>query len=345
MVKKRNITMQDVANEVGISAATVSHVINQSRYVSEDLKRKVQAAIEELGYQPNGVARSLRAQKTSSIGLIIPNNANPFYAEVVRGVEKVAYQQGYSVILCNSDRDIEREVRYTELLLHRRVDGILFVGAWVGDQLEHLEKAVKRGLPIVAVDRNVAGLPISTIMADNEHGGKLATQYLLDQGHRRIACIGGSPQRTPNARRVAGYFQALAGKGIRPDESVVKRANFTFEGGYAAANELLTQNANISAIFASNDLMAIGTMRSALDQGLRVPDDVSIIGFDNIQVTEYTNPPLTTVDHAMVEMGEKAAEILLDLCNSGEIFVSHELIVPKLVIRKSVANLCGGERN
>ncbi|MBT3670282.1 MAG: LacI family DNA-binding transcriptional regulator [Chloroflexi bacterium] len=340
-MKSKNITIQDVANLAKVSTTTVSHVINETRPVSKDLRDRVNSAIVELGYRPNILARGLRRNETTMIGLIVPNNANPFYAEVSKGVESVCFEKGYNVILCNSDRDIEKEVRYTDLLTEKRVDGILFVGAWIGENTSHLENTSKQNIPIVVVDRFVPNLDIDLVVTDNVLGGWLATSHLYGLGHKRIACIAGTPQFTPNAERIQGYEKALDEANISINPDLIIRSNFQFEGGYKAAQQLLSQEDRPTAIFACNDLMAIGAMRAAIDLGYSIPEDLSIIGYDDVQMTKYTNPQLTTISQPMFEMGNRAAEMLIERIHESEIPQRKKILEPNLVVRGTTAKYTG----
>ncbi|MCK4900317.1 MAG: LacI family DNA-binding transcriptional regulator, partial [Anaerolineales bacterium] len=234
------VTMRDVAERASVSVTTVSHVINQSRPVSDELRGRVLAAMEELGYQPNTLARSLRRGETHTIGIIIPDSANPFFAEVARGIENTSFEHGYSVILCNTDNDLERESLYTDVLVKKQVDGILFVAA--GLSAENIQALQKRGIPLVIVDRQVSGVEVDSVLTDNVQGGLLATRHLIDLGHNRIGCIVGPSDLTPSAARVTGYQQALNEAGISYDEVLIVKGDFQYESGFEAANRLLSMD-------------------------------------------------------------------------------------------------------
>ena len=328
-MKTKNATMQDVADLAKVSKTTVSHVINETRPVSEEKRERVQKAMKELGYHPNILARSLRKRETSTIGLIVPNNANPFYAEVSRGVESLSFDEGYNVILCNSDRNLEKEI----------VDGMLFVGAWAGEQTQHLIEISHQGIPLTVVDRFVPDLDIDSVRTDNHLGGWLATSHLIGLGHTRIGCIGGTPKFTPNAERITGYQKALRDAGIRTDDAMIVRTNFQFEGGHKAAQKLLSRKDPPTAIFACNDLMAIGAMRAATDLGYRIPEELSIVGFDDIQMAQFTCPQLTTIAQPMYEMGKRATEMLLERIRETNIPKRERVLEPELVVRQSTLRL------
>ena len=336
-MKAKNATMQDVADLAKVSKTTVSHVLNETRPVSEEKRQRVLNSIKELGYQPNILARSLRKSETGTIGLIVPNSANPFYAEVSRGVESLSFDEGYNVILCNSDRNLDKEIANSELLLKKRVDGILFVGAWVGENIQHLHDIHKQGIPLAVVDRFAPDIDIDSVRTDNHLGGWLATSHLLGLGHKRISCIGGTPEFTPNAERIIGYQKAMRDAGILIDDDLIIRTNFQFEGGHRAAQQLLSLEDRPTAIFACNDLMAIGAMRAATDLGLRIPEDISIVGFDDIQMAQYACPQLTTIAQPMFDMGKRATEMLLERIRDVNIPQRKRVFEPKLVVRQSTS--------
>lgn len=329
------VTINDVAEKAGVSAKTVSRVLNEEPFVKDSTRESVLKAIGELGYRPNSLARSLRMQETKTIGLVVPNSANPFYADVAKGVEKVSFDEGYNIILCNSDRNINKEIMYADLLAQKQTDGILFVGAWIGDQMDHIHQLHQTGMPMVIVDRLIRGLPIDSIVADNFLGGKIATEHLLSLGHRRIACIAGAPEATPNAKRLLGYKDALEQAGIPTNESLIFRGDFQYSGGYQGGQALLSLAEPPTAIFAANDLMAVGAIRAALDQGLSVPDDLSVVGFDDIQMSAFVNPSLTTISPHNQKMGEIAMRMLLDRIREKNLPVRHESLDVELIERQS----------
>ena len=239
------------------------------------------------------------------------------------------------MFLCNSDRDLEKEVHYADLMLMKRVDGIIFVGAWSGEHIEHMFKLHERGIPIVAVDRNVFDLPVDSVVADNHLGGRQATEHLIQLGHKRIACIAGTPRSTPNAERLAGYKAALENAGLAYDDSLVVFADFQVDGGYNAATQLISGPNPPTAIFACNDLMAIGAMRSGLDAGLVLPGDLSIVGFDDIIMASYTNPSLTTILHPKREMGSRATTMLLERISENDLAPRRVVLSTQLIVRDS----------
>ncbi len=328
--------MRDVAEKAGVSITSVSHVINQTRPVSQELQQSIQAAMRELGYQPNALARSLRRKKTHIIGVIVPDSANPFFAEVTRALELALFKQQYAVILGNSDGKLEREHLYTNTLIEKQVDGIVFVAVGQTGQ-EHALLIQKMQMPLVLVDRDVPRLAVDSVLADNAQGGRLATEHLLALGHRRIGCITGPSDLTPSADRVTGYRSALTNAQIPVDESIIRKGDFQFQSGFDAARQLLTLPQPPTAIFACNDLTAVGAISAAVALGLRVPQDVSVVGFDDVPLASFANPPLTTIHQPSHEMGALAAEILLDRLQNRELPPRRKLLETRLVVRQSTA--------
>ncbi len=327
--------MRDVAEQAGVSVTTVSHVMNQSRPVSDELRARVLSAMQELGYKPNRLARSLRQGRTYTIGMIVPDSANPFFAEVARGIEDTTFGNGYSLILCNSDGDLEKELFYADHLAEKQVDGILFIAAGVSS--EHIVLLKRRQIPVVVVDRDLLDVAVDAVLTDNRGGGYLATRHLIELGHRRIACITGPSDITPSAERVAGYRQALREVEIPVDEGLILRGNFDFESGYRAAEDLLARSPRPTAIFACNDLMAVSVLSAANRRGLRVPEDLSVVGYDDIRLASFTVPLLTTVQQPKHEIGVLAATWLLDRIEEPDLPPRQRLLEVQLQVRQTTA--------
>ena len=326
--------MRDVAERAGVSITTVSHVINQTRVVSDETRVRVLEAMQELGYQPNVVARSLRRKETYTIGVIVQDSAYPFYAEVIRGIEDTSFEQGYTITLCNSDGDLGKELRYTNMLIERQVDGILFFAA-SSKSIAHILKFTERGVPLVVIDRQVPDIDIDSALIDNKRGGWLATRHLLELGHRRIGCIAGPPDILVSARRTAGYQQALSEEGISVEDDLIVNGDFEYESGYKAARSLLVMDAPPTAIFACNDLMAVGAVNAARALERQVPTDVSVVGFDDIRLASLVNPPLTTIAQPKYEMGVVATTMLLDRISTPDAPPRQQTLEAKLRVRHS----------
>lgn len=330
-------TIKDVAALAGISFTTVSHVVNGTRPVSDQVRRKVEAAIAELGYVPSGVARSLRVRATGTIGLLVPNASNPYFAELARGIEDHAERNGYSVILCNSDDDSAKQLRYLRVLLERRIDGLIVATVASDQAFVQALAAVK--VPLMLVDRSLDGVQADRVQVDHELGGYLATRHLLELGHRRIACIGGPASTQVVQLRVAGYRRALSEMGI--EALPVVDCAFTSPGGHAAAQGLLSRADAPTAIFAGNDMIALGVLRAAAERGVRVPQQLSLVGFDDIEVSRYLHPALTTVGQRIGQLGEQAAERLLARVRTPNLVAEQRLLEPTLIVRESSAALGG----
>lgn len=330
------VTIKDIARQAAVSTATVSYVINESRYVSPELKSRVLEAIGQLGYYPDDNARSLRSKKTSTIGLIVPDNSNPFFAEIAKGVEDAGFEAGYTVILGNSNAMLERELAYLDVLLSKRVDGIILFST--STELSQAETITDRGIPTAVFYRDPGDLDVDSFALDNQQAGYLATQHLIRLGHSQIACIKPLSATNPSALRVAGYKQALAEHGLTWSDTLTPQGNNLISGGEQATQALLAAGQPFSAIFACNDAMAIGAMRALRDAGYRVPEDISIVGFDDIILASYSNPPLTTIASPKYEAGRLAVQRLIERINGKHAGGARKFILEtELILRESTA--------
>jgi LacI family transcriptional regulator len=329
------VTIRDVAAQAGVSATTVSHVVNETRPVSPAVRDRVLAAMVQLGYQPNALARSLRRKQTHTLGMIVPDSANPFFAEVARGIEDASFQLGYSAILCNSEGDPARERFYLDLLSKKQVDGIVLVAA--GETSGQDLPPHVREIPMVVIDRAVVGLQVDCILADNAGGGRLATRHLVELGHRRIGCVAGPDGLTPSTERLQGYRRALQEASLPADEALVVRGDFHDQGGFDGALRLLELPHPPTAIFACNDLMAIGAVAAALRAGRSVPSTLSVVGFDDIHLSAFLNPPLTTVAQPKFRLGELACRLLSERLADRSLAPRHQLLGVQLVLRQTTA--------
>jgi LacI family transcriptional regulator len=299
-------TIKKVAQEAKVSVATVSRVLNSTGYVNEETRKKVLKVIEELDYKPNSVARSLFKKQSMTIALIVPNITNPFFPEVARAIEDVLSSKNYTLILCNSDDNAEKEKKYFEVMKQKYVDGVIVVTSTLTPQ--YIEE---KGIPIVAVDRFIdANIPC--ISVNNIEGAKRAVQHLRATGCKKIAHIRGPKNITSAEDRYNGYLSEVKKEAwFRPE--YVKCGNFNIEQTTAATKNLLENNPDIDGIFAGNDLMAVGVIKAAIQLGKRIPEDISIIGFDGINLCKMTNPEITTIAQPIYEIGSVAAQTLLDL--------------------------------
>jgi LacI family transcriptional regulator len=327
-------TMRAVADLAGVSIATVSHVINDTRTVSAPLTARVLDAMEQLDYHPDVVARSLRRRETLTIGLLLPTVEIPFYGRVADVVEAAANEAGYSVILCNSGWSTAREQHHLHNLIARRVDGLLCSSLAL--QAEHLVPLLRRGIPVVVVERTMPGLALDAVEIDNFQGAYDATAHLIALGHRRIGCVTGLPDSDLNAARLRGYQQALEAAGLAVDPGVIRTGDYTAAAGVGHASALLSAADPPTAVFAFNDLMAMGVMQAALARGLRVPGDLAVIGFDGLPLTAFTSPPLSTVEQPVAEMGAAAIAMLLERMRGGVTGAARvKTFAAKLVARSS----------
>lgn len=331
-------TIHDVAGEAGVSASTVSHVINRTRPVDPLTEARVRDAIARLGYRPNLLARSLRRRSTHTIGLLVPDNSNPFFADVARVIEDAGFDRGYSVILCNSDLSEEKQNTYLDVLLAKRVDGIILVSSGLVTEdggVALVDRIHADGVPCVVVDRDLSETPVDQVLVDNHLGGRQAAEYLVGLGHRQIAMLTGPHDSTASAGRFAGFVDALHAAGIDvPPEAIVK-GDGRYDGGVAAAADLLARGVLFTALFVFNDLMAFGAVNVLRRAGRRIPQDVSVIGFDDILVSRAMHPPLTTVAQPIAEMGRTAIDLLFTRLAQKESPFTRTVLNTTLVIRES----------
>ncbi|MBX5474348.1 MAG: LacI family DNA-binding transcriptional regulator [Thermoleophilia bacterium] len=328
-------TIYDVAREAGVSTATVSRMLNDTGQIAPATREAIEQAIERLGYLPNTIARSLVTKSTQTIAFLLPDITNPFYASLVSGIQQVALESGHTMLLCTTEGDPERELEYLNLLRAKQVDGALMDGLVVPP--ERIAQFVADGFPIVCLDRDVRSRSVPLVQVDNKLGARLAMEHLLGLGHRRIAHIEGAPELRISAQRLGGYREALAAAGIREDPRLVATGRFSEDGGYEATRELLGRDVSFTAVFAANDLSAIGAINALTQSGLRVPEDVSVIGFDDLRLSAHTIPPLTTIHQPAVEIARRATEILIDLINGRRVRKLRYLLEPTLVVRSSTA--------
>jgi LacI family transcriptional regulator len=329
-----SVTRKQVANRAAVSEATVSYVVNNGpRPVAPETRARVIQAIQELGYHPSDVARSLRRQRTSTIGLVVPDTANPFYGEIARIIENVGYANGFTVILCNSNLDIEREAGYINMLRTRRAEGVVIIPT----RAEAVAQLLDAKIHTVVLEYEIDGA--HCLVADDFHGGWLVTEHLLRLGHQRIGCIARAADKTSSQNRIAGYRAALGSAGLAADEHLIVETEPEIAAGETAAFCLLDLRDDApTAIFAHNDSMALGVLSAIRKRKLRVPDDVSVVGFDDIVEAAYTNPPLTTVAYPKQAIGEQAARLLIDLMQGKAIQPHTAVIDVDLIERESSAS-------
>jgi LacI family transcriptional regulator len=326
-------TILDVALKAKVSIATVSRVVNNSSHkVNSITKKNVLRAIRELDYRPNALAKGLLKKKTMTIGIIIPDISNPYYAEIVRGIQDMADQFGYAIILLNTDRNQDRIIRHIYFLREKSADGIIFSGGTIHGQkvLSSLKELRER---VVVIGRHRVDFP--AVVIDNVGGATKATRHLIGLYHERIGFIGGPDKSTSARDRLSGYKSALTQSHCPIDKNLIRKGDLTPRSGYLLTKELI-QRGQLTAIFAANDQMAFGAIRAAKESGSRVPEDLSVVGFDNIPFSSYFDPSLTTVEIPMYHIGAAAMEMLVNLISEKH---SEKLrwFDTKLLVRGSTA--------
>ncbi len=319
-----------------MDVSTVSRSLSGSYGIHRDTRERVLAMAAKLNYRPNRVARNLATGRSHTIGLIVSDIRNPFFAEVARGAEDAACSAGCELVLCNSDLDAAKQMRYIQSLLDKRVDGILMnsVGGLDRPQQENLSLS---GIPVVLLNRPRSASNFSTVTADNDEGGFLAGEYLMRLGHRRIAYLSGPADHGNMRDRGRGLIRALTAD-AEANHPVILRGPHNFRGGYDMGNIVLTKHPDITAIFAANDIVAFGVIRAILEAGLSVPGDISVIGFDNVEISLISHPPLTTVHQPKYEMGRAAVNMIVQCAGEpGTHLPEHRTLGVKLMERESCA--------
>lgn len=335
-MKKQRVTREDVARRAGVSTAVVSYVINDGpRPVSPETREKVEQAIDELGYFPNEVARSLKRKQSLTIGLVLPNVNNPVYGEIAGIFEQICIQAGYLVLLCTTGRSPDQEQKCVRMLRAKQVDGVIVMPSQRPREL--VEPLTQANIPTVVLEHNLEDLPCVAI--DDLEGGRLATQHLIKLGHQRIALIRREPTSTTSSQRLVGYRDALESAGIPFDASLVVETETGFDAGFQAMQHLLdSSDPPPTAVFAHNDVLALGAMHAIRSAGLRIPNDISVVGYDDTAGSAYLDPPLTTIKYPKAEMGRCAAQLVLKLIQDSTVASPETTILPvELIIRSSTA--------
>jgi LacI family transcriptional regulator len=299
-------TIKDVAARAGVSIGTVSNVLNGRPGVGGDMVRRVRAAMVELEYSPNGIARSLRGQRTRTIGLVVPDNANPFFAEASRAIERACASAGFALMLCNTGRSDELEMTVIELLIEKRVDGVIVA---ISTNPAALRLVIAADVPLVVIDHDASGTGADAVLVDHRRGGELAARHLVALGHRRFGCITGLPARA-SATRMTAFRAVLAESGLSLADDLIRESDTHADGGYRATTELLARDPEITAIFAANDLIALGAIRACFDLGRPVPGAMSVVGYDDISIASQVLPRLTTVRQPLQEIGRRAIDVV-----------------------------------
>jgi LacI family transcriptional regulator len=327
------VTMADVAREAGVSLMTVSRVVNHKGAVSPATRERVQAVIQNLNYRPSGIARSLATRRTRTLGLVVPDIANPFFATVARSVERQAYACGYSVLLCNSDEDSQRELAVLYSLEEKQVDGLIVCSSRLQDDALH--QVVSRFDAVVLLNRHLPDHRLSMVLLDDMAGGHMATSFLVQCGHRKIGLLAG-PQASFSSRcRVNGYHAALAEAGLTWSPGWRRHCAPVTDHGRQAALGLLNEHPQLTALFCFNDLVAVGALQACAQLGRTVPSQTAVIGFDDIELAAWVTPTLTTCRVPIQKMGEEALRLLLARFDGSVDGDSEVLLCPELVVRAS----------
>jgi LacI family transcriptional regulator len=331
-----SITIKEIARLAEVSTATVSMILNKKdRNISPSTREKVLAIAEENNYIPNNAARSLVTRKTNTIGLIMPDITNPFFPEIARGAEDKASEARYSIIFCNTDDSLKQEEKYIEILTEKMVDGIIFAHA--ADNEETSTGLSKSKTPVILIDRDYRNENVKgRVVVDNENGSYTGVNYLIQRGYKNILYIAGAFITQTAKDRLTGYKRALSDNGIRFHEALVKSGSYRSEWGYQAIEQFLAEKVAFDAVFCGNDLIAFGAIKRLKEAGIRVPEDVGVVGFDDIYVSSMMEPALTTVKQPNYEMGYRAVEMLLDVLESKNDDPGRKVVLnTELIVRKS----------
>jgi LacI family transcriptional regulator len=329
-------TIRDVAHRAGVAPITVSRVINNTGYISDETRARVEAAIAELQYVPNSLSQSLRFKKTNTISLIVSDITNPFWTVVTRGAEDASSERGLNVILCNSDENESKQDRYVNVLLQRQTDGFLLVPASNNGAV--VKRIKSQRVPLVVIDRQMRDVEVDIVRCDSEGGAFHLTQYLLNLGHRRIAILTGPQDISTSEQRVTGYKNALRANGLTVDERLIHYGHYNQDAGYDMANKIIqdTSSPRPTALFAGNNLIAIGILKALDHLGLQVPEDISVVSFDDLPLGLLTKPFLTVMAQSAYQVGYQAAQLLLKQIAGEEEAGNRDMVLPvELIERQS----------
>lgn len=326
-------TMKDIARLAQVSTSTVSHVINGSRFVSDEIREKVMRIVAELNYTPSAVARSLKVRETKTIGLLVTATNNPFFAEVMAGVEQYCQQHQYNLIIATTGGDAKRLQQNLQTLMHKQVDGLLLM---CGDSRFQADIELAISLPLVVMDWWFTELNADKILENSALGGYLATKALIDAGHRKIGIITGNLKKSVAQNRLQGYKNALSEAKIALNPHWIVESHFDFEGGVLGIQSLLTQSSRPTAVFCCSDTIAVGAYQAIQQQGLRIPQDLSIMGYDDIELARYLSPPLSTICQPKAELGKLAVEALLQRIKNPSENYRTLVLEPTCVLRESI---------
>lgn len=328
------VTIKDVAQKSGVSIATVSRVINGSKRVSDEIKEKVISVIKETGYKPNPVARSLVMKKSKLIGVIVPNISNFFIGEILNGIEEISKSYQYDIILCSTQGKMEQEIRYLELLSAKQVEGIIFM-SWKL-QAEVIEHIANVEIPIVLINRNTSRLTIPSVSIDNYKAAYELTNYLINKGHKTIALIRNSIDNDAfGLEQYKGYKQSLKENNIELNKNYVRYGEFSMDNSYKIVRHFVEEDDLPTAIFATSDIMAIGAINALIDSGYKVPEDISVVGFNDTKLASLYRPKLTVIHQPLFAIGSVAVKMIIQRINNRSLKDSRVILPHKLIERES----------
>ena len=322
-----------VAERAEVSVNTASRAINSKPDINEETKKRILKVAQELGYVRNDTAVALRTKKTGTIGVVIADNRNPFYAEVLNGMEVAARGKNYHIILANTQRDYKKEEEAINLLLAKRVDGLLITP--VQDRDDDIKNLIEANIPFVIVGRDFKNIEVDAVYNDEVKGGFLATEYLIKKGHKRIALINGFLHKSPARGRLEGYKKALKKYGIPMDDVLVSVGDIDVKDGYERTRQLFENELDFAAVFTYNDMMAFGAMRAIKEKGLRIPEDIGLVGYDDIPFSSLISPPLTTIRLKKQDLGVESVKLLLSRINGIRKKTKKIMLDVELVIRET----------
>ena len=331
----KHSTIIDIAQKLKIAPSTVSRALNDHPDIKQETKVLVRKVAEELRYQPNPIAKSLKSNKTTTIGVLVPEIKHDFFASAISGIEEVAYQSGYTIILCQSGESVDREIVNTNVLIQHRVAGVIASVSQTTTDGSHFHDIIKRKIPLVFFDRVIDDPMISSVMIDDYRSAYDAVTYLVSKGYKKIAHLSGPKDLGICIKRRNGYVDALRDSQIAVPDNFIFYGGLHEQNGYTAMDELIARNTLPDAVFAVNDPVAIGAFQRIKEAGYKIPHDIAIMGFSNNKITTLVDPPLTTVDQPSFEMGKRAAQILLQQIEKDHIQPQHVILDAKLVIRGS----------
>ncbi len=328
------VTIKDIAGKAGVTPVTVSRALNDKPDISSATKENILKIADDLGYVPNYLAKSLVTRETKTVGILIPNTVDPFYAEVVQGINDLARERGYSIILCNTHNDADEELKFIRHLREKRADGMLIYP--VQEDNRYIEELKKNPIPFVFLNRHSDELQSDYVINDNIVGAFSAVNHLIEKGHKNIIYICSKPSASSAQERIEGCKKAIEKNNLPSDSIRIILCKESIESCYNLVKKIIRKDKDRKALFVWDDKMAVGAIKAILEEGLKIPEDIALVGYDDIEISEYLYPPLTTVRQPTYQIGKKAAQILLEKLESKDkVKTKHIVLKPKLIFRKT----------